>query len=237
MATRTRKTTTPDTQPKPARKRAPRKTSTPRPRLSLAKPPVPNDPQPTTDDDPQPTTIVDLRHPLKPRRRLFVGPMGPNEQAAIRAALAAAANRLPIPVSTWNGSTAQLADGTLLIHNPGPDRTFTAHIACPHGAIHGYPITTHTDLQDARTLTHACERDHTPHIDDTGLDWDKAITRGIYPAPAPKPPAVLQLREGVRRANAAAADTQPLSLKDIADGVTARAAADTETPKEHPDHE
>ncbi|MDX3532546.1 hypothetical protein P1P75_40680, partial [Streptomyces sp. ID05-39B] len=179
---------------------------------------------------------VDLRHPLTARRRLFTGPMGVNEQAAIRAALDAAASRLPIPVRAWNGSTTTLTDGTHITHNPGPDRRFTAQIACRHGAIHGWPITTYTDLREARALTHACERPHTPPTTDTDgtpLNWDKAITRGIHHAPAPKPPAVLQLREGVRRANAATAETQPLSKDDITAGLAAR-AADTETPKEHP---
>ncbi|WP_143661821.1 hypothetical protein, partial [Streptomyces glaucescens] len=65
-----------------------------------------------------PAATVDLRHPLPVRRRVFVGPMGVTEQAAIRAALAAAAARLPIPVSAWHGPTARLADGTLLTHTP-----------------------------------------------------------------------------------------------------------------------
>ncbi|MDX3179537.1 hypothetical protein PV382_46035, partial [Streptomyces scabiei] len=59
-------------------------------------------------------TVVDLRHPLPVRRRVFVGPMGAHEQAAIRAALASAAARLPIPVRAWNGPPALLADGTVL---------------------------------------------------------------------------------------------------------------------------
>lgn len=180
-------------------------------------------------------TIVDLRRPLTVRRRLFVGPMGPHEQAAIRAALDAARLHLPIPVRTWNGSQAQLADGTLLIHNPGPDRYFTAHIACPHGATHGWPITSLTDLKEARAVTRTCQRPHTePTTDDNDIhqyDWDKAITHGIAPTAPPKPTAVQFLREGIRRAEATKADTQPLSLDDIAEGLTARAA---DQPKEHP---
>ncbi|KPI31394.1 hypothetical protein OV320_2610 [Actinobacteria bacterium OV320] len=197
-----------------------------RPRAAKAAPkPTPKKTTPTP-------AAVDLRHLLKPRRRLFTGPMGPNEQAAIRAALDTARAALPIPVRTWNGSTANLTDGTLLTHNPGPDRLFTAHIACRHGAIHGYPITTHTDLREARALTHACERPHTNPTDD-GMNWDKAITGGVHPAPAPKPGVVVQLREGIRRAAATKAETQPLTLADIAEGLAAR-TADAETAKEHP---
>lgn len=209
------------TPPKP-RTRAPRKTTAPT--LAVVKD------QPQQDDPKTTPTVIDSRDPLKVRRRLFVGPMGAHEQAAIRAALASASLRLPIPVSTWNGSTAQLADGTLLIHNPGPDRTFTAHIACRRGSIHGYPITSHHDLKTARALTHACERRHTANTPgDNGLeyDWHKAAGHGVQPTN--------RLSEGLKAAKKAAAVTQPLSKQEIADGLAAR-AADTETPKEHPDH-
>lgn len=202
----------------PAKPRTPRKTTTPA--LSLVK----DDAKP---DPAEATTQVDHRDPLPVRRRLFVGPMGASEQAAVRAALAAAAARLPIPVRTWNGSSAALADGTLLIHNPGPDRHFTAHIACRHGAIHGWPIHTLRDLGEARALTHACERRHSSTAE------DKAITHGVGPVPAPKPPAIHFLREGVRRATAAKAETQPLTADAIAEGIAAR-TPDTETAKEHP---
>lgn len=201
MATRTSDKQT-SAKKTPAKKTAPRK-ATQRKTVPAA--------ELTTDDRP---TIVDLRHPLPVRRRLFTGPMGVQEQAAIRAALAARAIHLPVPVRTWNGSTAQLADGTLLIHNSGPDRTFTAHIACRHGAIHGHPITSHTDLHEARAVTHACERPHGPE------DADSAITHGVTPAPTPKLPAVLALREGVRRAEATKTDMQ--------------ARVDADQPKEHP---
>lgn len=248
----------------PAAKRAtPAKPRTPRPRTRKATGPALSLVKENTTADK--ATVVDLRHPLKTRRRLFAGPWGPTEQAAIRAALDSARLRLPVPVSTWNGSTAQLADGTLLIHNPGPDRYFTAHIACPHGAIHGWPITTYRDLAVARGQAAECDTTHAEPSQDpdgieTELDWHTAITRGVAPVAQPKPSAVFQLREGVRRAEAAKADTQPLqqeraladtlahssnatdethpmSLDDIAEGLAARAAeqsADTDQPKEHP---
>lgn len=218
-----KKTTAKRTPPKPRapRTRTPRKTTAPA--LSLVKDQPPQ-------DQPEPAaTIVDFRHPLKVRRRLFVGPMGPGEQAAIRAALDSARLQLPIPVRTWNGSQAQLADGTLLIHNPGPDRVFTAHIACRRGAIHGYPITSHQDLKAARAITHACERRHTantPGDDGLEYDWHKAAGHGAQPTN--------RLSDGLKAAKKAAADTQPLSKQDIADGLAAR-AADTETPKGHPE--
>lgn len=224
------KRTTP-AKPRAARTRTPRKATAPA--LSLVKE--------TTSADK--ATVVDLRYPLTPRRRLFVGPMGPHEQAAIRAALDSARLRLPIPVRTWNGSTAQLTDGTLLTHNPGPDRYFTAHVACPHGAIHGHPITSYRDLAVARDQTAQCTTPHAaagpdPDGIEDELDWHTAITRGVGPVAQPKPPAVHFLREGVRRAEATKADTQPLPLDDIAEGLAARAAeqtADADQPKEHPE--
>ncbi|MFJ8727716.1 hypothetical protein [Streptomyces sp. NPDC093269] len=193
------------------------------------------------------STVVDTRPPLTVRRRLFTGPMGANEQAAVRAALASAALRLPIPVRTWNGSQAQLADGTLLIHNPSPDRIFTAQIACRHGAIHNHPIRSEQGLREARAVTKACDRRHSEPTqrEDATYDWDKAITRGVGPITQPKAPIVLAFREGIHRANSAAADTQPMSRKDIDAGLEARATAanaetqpiptlpDEETAKEH----
>lgn len=207
--------------------RTPRKTSTAK--KTTRKTTAKTSNKPTTDER---TTTVDLRHPLPVRRRLFVGPTGPSELAAIRAALAAAAARLPVPVRAWNGPTAHLDDGTVLTHTPphattDQPPTFIAHVPCTHGAHHEYLIHTTRDLAGARAVTRTCETHHGSEPADT------AITRGVGPAPQPKPPVVLQLREGVRRATAATAETQPLSLTDITDGLTTR-TADTEQPKEHP---
>ena len=166
-------------------------------------------------------TVVDLRHPLPVRRRLFVGPMGAHEQAAIRAALASAAARLPVPVRAWNGPTAHLDNGTVLTHTPhhattDQTPTFIAHLPCRHGATHQHLIHTARDLAAARTDTNRCD--------------------GLHGTDLPKPPAVVQLREGVRRATASAADTQPLNRDEIDAGLADRAAAaDTDSPKEHPE--
>jgi hypothetical protein len=189
----------------------------------------------TTPPAPDRGTTVDLRHPLPIRPSGIVGPLSATEQYAVRAALASAALQLPIPVRAWNGSQAHLTDGTLLIHNPAPDRHFTAHIACPYGAIHGWPINSASDLREARTLTRTCTAVHAqPTRDDGGreYDWNKAIHHGTAPVPAPKAPAVFQLREGIRRAEASALETQPLSRDQITAGLHDR--AHNEQPKEHP---
>lgn len=144
-------------------------------------------------------TIVDLRKPLPVRRRVFVGPMGAQEQAAIRAALASAAAQLPIPVRTWNGPTAHLTDGTVITHTPA----------------HAYTIHTAQELHRARQITALCNQ-----------TTDTAPT-----TPQPNP-AVRALGDALTRAKTAAADTQPLTLADITNGLEAR--ADAEVPKEHP---
>lgn len=213
-----RGSTTPATRQRTTRTR---KQADDAPVLTLVKPGAK---APTTDTG----TVTRPLPKLAVRRKLFVGPMGPNEQAAIRAALDAARLALPIPVRTWNGSQAQLGDGTLLIHNPGPDRVFTAHIACRHGAIHGYAITSVQDLKTARAITPACERRHstpTPGDNATQLDWDKAIHHGVR--------RTSRLGEGVQQIRKTVAETQSMSKKAIAEGLAAR-AADHETPKEHP---
>jgi hypothetical protein len=176
---------------------------------------------------------VTVLHPQVPvRRRIFVGPMGATEIAAVRAALAAASAALPVPVRAWNGPTAQLADGLLLIHNPGPDRIFTANIACPHGAIHGWPIRTRDDLTEARAVTRICQTRHATPDETTGLDWDRAITHGVTPLTQPVV-KVSRLAEGLKTAKKAAADTQGLSRDDIDAALANR--ADTDQPKEHPE--
>jgi hypothetical protein len=224
MATRARKaapsTPAKKTTTKKATARAPRKRTAKKttPALTLV--------QPAKDTDT--ATQVDTRDRLTVRRRLFVGPMGPNEQAAIRAALASAALRLPVPVRTWNGSTANLTDGTILIHNPSPDRVFTAHIACRRGSIHGYPITSADDLKTARAVTHACERrhaDNTPADDGAELNWHKALGHGIQPTS--------RLGDGLQTARKTVADTQPLSTDEIAAHI-AQQIADQDAAKEHP---
>jgi hypothetical protein len=176
-------------------------------------------------------TVTVLRPQLPVRRRIFVGPMDATELASVRAALAAASAALPVPVRAWNGPQAQLADGTLLIHNPGPDRIFTAQIACPHGAIHGCPITTRHDLTEARAVTRICQTRHTSTTgEDT--DWDRAITQGVTPLTQPVV-KVSRLAEGLKTAKKAAADTQGLALDEIAAGLTNR--ADQDQPKGHPE--
>jgi len=165
-------------------------------------------------------TVVDLRRPLPIRRKVFVGPMGVQEQAAIRAALAAAAARLPVPVRAWHGPTAHLTDGTLITHTPAhatteTTPTFQVAIRCPHGATHAYTIHTAQELHRARQITALCEQ----RTDAAPQD----------PQPNPK---VRALGDALTHAHTTSADTQPLTRADIDAHIANH--ADTETPKEHP---
>lgn len=184
---------------------------------------------------------VDLRKPLPTRPRPVVGPLGATEQAAVRAALASAMLRLPIPVTAWHGPTAQLQDGTRITHTdvkppafntPTDPPQFTAHVPCPYGAIHEHLVYSAADLTEARAVTRTCTTAHGT------ADQHHALIHGVRPHPEPKTPVVLQLREGIHRANSAAAETQPLSTSRIAVGLEARtAAAADEEPKEDPTHD
>ena len=187
---------------------------------------------------PTPATLVDLRKPLPTRRPTCVGPLSTTEQAASRAALASAMARLPIPVLAWHGPTARLADGTRITHTdprppafntPAQPPEFTAHVPCPHGATHQHRIHSAADLTEARITARACTTAHGTS------EHQRALTEGVSPLIPPKIPTVFPLREGIRRANASTAETQPLPLNQIAAGLTERAttAAD-EQPKEHP---
>ena len=162
------------------------------------------------------TTVVDLRRPLPVRRRVFVGPMGAVEQAAIRAALAAAAARLPVPVRSWRGPVAHLHDGTVLTHTPAhatadQTPTFTAAIRCPHGAIHAYTIHTAQELYRARLLTGQCDQ-----------------STATAPEPPQPNPAVRALGDALTRARSATAETQPIP-------VITPVRVDQEPAKEHPE--
>ncbi|MEW2266912.1 hypothetical protein [Streptomyces sp. NPDC047868] len=228
MTTRTRKATgsTPEKNTaakKPARTRRnnPAKapaTNTAPPSLSLVKP-APS-PQPAPDRN----TLVDLRHRLPVRRQSATGPYTPQQLTEARACQASAMAALPIPHLLWlaqpdGRAAARLTDGTFIVHTAYRGPQFTAHIRCPHGAIHQHSVTSGRELAEARAVTKGCERQHATD------KQNDAITRGVQrPTPAPKPAVVVQLREGVRRAKALHDDTEPLSLNDIAAGLEARTA-------------
>jgi len=265
MTARTRpaKNTTEADAPAPAKKAAakrapakPRATRTPRtrkttsPALSLVKE------QPTVQPQPA-VTLVDLRKPLKARRRNFVGTHTTAQLVEARACLASAMAQLPVPHLLWltqidGRAAARLADGTHLIHTHHRAPEFTAILRCPTGGLHTELVTNDRDLRAARTITATCTRRH----DDTdpgagGYDWHKAATLGVQKL---IPARLSPLNVGLQAVKKATAKTQPLDLNVIADGLAARAAdtqpmsseqiaahiaeqlaADTDQTREHPE--
>jgi hypothetical protein len=100
--------------------------------------------------------------------------------------------------------------GARLDHTPADDAPFHANTPCPQGVTHRHPVRTIADLKDAEGIAKAC------------TDWHGEAK-----------PQHLSARLQV--AKKSVAKTQSMSKQEIADGLAARAAAaDTETPKEHP---
>lgn len=128
---------------------------------------------------PNPSTPTNPHKPLPVRRRDFTGPYTPHQLTEARAALASATAQLPIPTLLWltqiNGrAAARLGDGTLLTHNgPHHQPNFTAHIPCPHGALHEHTVHTAHDLATARTLTRTCTTPHGPQQPTKHADTDQ----------------------------------------------------------------
>lgn len=218
---------------KTAAKRAPAKPRPPRARTQKAAAPalslVKQQPEPAV-------TIVDQRDPLPVRQRHFTGPHTKAQIIEARAALASATARLPIPHLLWltqidGRAAARLADGTHLIHTHERAPEFTAILRCPTGGLHTELVTNDRDLKAARAITATCIRRHDQTDPSAGTyDWHKAATLGIHKV---IPVRLSVLNVGLQAAKKATADTQPMPEQAIADGLAER-AADTETPKEHP---
>ena len=141
-----------------------------------------------------------------------------------------------------NTATRKLRDGSTLHYNLKA-RALTWQAVCRMGAVHIYPLATPSGATAARVHADLCNELHadlskiqrlTPdELEALGLlqtsTWARpdligdAITETI-PVPA----------DALNRATSSAADTQPISRAEIAEGLAAR-AADNETPKEHPE--
>lgn len=181
-----------------------------------------------------PQTTVDLRKPLKVRRRRFVGEHTSAQIVEARAVLASAMARLPIPSLLWLAQTdgraaATLADGTRLVHTHERAPEFTALVRCPTGGLHAELVTSDQDLRAARAVTATCNRRH----DGTdpaagGYDWHKAATLGVQTV---VPSRLSPLNAGLQTAKKANADTQSMSLDEIGAHIADQLA--DEQPKEH----
>lgn len=189
----------------PAKTTTAKKTATRKPAAKR----VPRSPR--TAAAPRPAlSLVKTPAPLSVRKPEFITEL---QLAAYHAALT---HGLPAgTIRDWrqrpDGTAARaFPSGALLAYTPddqsaAPFHTFTP---CNQGAHHADPIHTPADLRTAAARATHC---HTRHY-------------------TPKQTAA----EGLQAALKATTATQPLPLAAIADGLTAR-AADTETPKEHPE--
>ncbi|MGW1468502.1 hypothetical protein ACWCPT_29670 [Streptomyces sp. NPDC002308] len=162
----------------------------------------------TTTVDPAPVTHLPYRQPT----------VTDAQANAASATLYAGSIRIHAPHTTWTGhntntATTDLDTGTRLLYtrNPGHalGRIEAAH-ECPHGIWHTQPIA------DGRELP--------------------AFTQAATECTAHNPRAqrAQALGTGIHRATTSAHDTQTLTRDDIDAGLTARAAADTDQMKEHP---
>lgn len=108
-------------------------------------------------------------------------------------------------------TTRPLEDGSHL-HYTQTTRTLRWHTPCPMGAVHEYVLRTPADTEAAQVDAEGCTRPHwTPPPTNTGT----------------------HLAARLQTAHKAAADTQPMSIREIAAGITAH--ADHDQPKGHPE--
>jgi hypothetical protein len=140
---------------------------------------------------------LSLVKPIPPlARRHPVTPVTVCEAAAGRAAMAARAARIQVPVLAWYGhpdgtATARLAhDGTHLHHRDHGPTPFTAAVPCPGGSHHIHSVAGPADLDAARRATTACDQ---IHADFTG--WSDIATRDLTAAFAAGRARVLPLHQ------------------------------------------
>ncbi|MFE0207065.1 hypothetical protein [Streptomyces sp. NPDC058985] len=223
MTTRTRKTTAKKTTPskKTAAKKTtagPRTRKPTQPRLSLVKP-----------------------TPTRPTRALdFIA------DTQIYAVHAARQAGLPTHrIRDWRDhrdgtATRPLTDGSTL-HYTHTTRTLRWQATCPMGAVHEYTLTTPSTAAAARVHAARCQQPHADLAAIPPLTPDELADLGILHAPTWAQPVLLgdaitetiPVPTGtVARAAASATATQPLSTREIAAGIAAR--ADNDTAKEHP---
>jgi len=147
-------------------------------------------------------------------------------------------------------ATRALRDGSHLHYNQAT-RTLTWQALCPMGATHEYELASPSTAAAARVHADRCR---TPHFDTstiTPLTADELEALGILHTPTWARPALpgepatesipvplpdrqpRALADALTRSHASTTDTQPLTADEITAGLAAR-AADTETPKEHP---
>lgn len=136
-------------------------------------------------------------------------------------------------------ATRPLTDGSTL-HYTLATRTLRWQAVCPMGAIHEYVLTSPSTAAAARVHADLCQTEHADLTTVHPLTPDELEALGIHTGPTwarplPGEPATQSIplpARAVARATASAADTQPMSTREIAASIAAR--ADNDTAKEHP---
>jgi hypothetical protein len=227
MATRAAKTTA-------------KKTATPAKKTTAAR--APRTRKTTTAKKTQPRlSLVKPTPALPPRPRDFI------TDAQIYATHTAKKAGIPIHrIREWTDhqdgtATRILTDGYL--HYTHNTRTLTWRATCRMGALHTYILDNPSTAAAARVQAATCEELHADLSTVPPLTADELEAEGLLQTPTWARPDDLAGEitatipvpaDPVIRATASAAETQPMSKQAIAEGLAARAAADTETPKEHP---
>jgi hypothetical protein len=141
-------------------------------------------------------------------------------------------------------ATRALRDGTL--HYTHETRTLTWQTTCRMGAVHTYTLDSRAAAAAARVQAATCEELHADLSNQKPLTANELEAAGLLQTPTWARPDILGddftdtkviPDEPINRATASAADTQPLSRQEIAEGIAARTAAraaDSDTAKEHP---
>ncbi|MFD8488690.1 hypothetical protein [Streptomyces sp. NPDC059712] len=165
----------------------------------------------TRKTTPPPLTLVN-----PPRPRLTRRPTHWMTDLQGYATLAARLAGITTPhIQAWqdhqDGTTTRPLDDGSHLHYTQATRTLRWHTPCPMGAVHEYVLRTPADTDTAQADVADCTRLHwTPPPNNTGTHLTARLQAAVK----------------------AAADTQPMSIREIADGITAR--ADNDQPKGHP---
>ena len=147
-------------------------------------------------------------------------------------------------------TTRPLKDGTL--HYTQDTRTLTWQATCRMGAVHTYRLDSPSTAAQARVLAATCEQLHADLTTIRPLTRGELADLGLHPGPTWARPDLLgdditetiplpdhrdrALGDTLTHSKTGTDDTQPMSQQQITEGLAARAAADNDQPKDHPDH-
>lgn len=244
--TRTAKKTADTPAPATARKTAAKKTT-----AAASRPPRKRTPRKQTPGAPK-LSLVKTPKPAEGREKPFM-----TDTQGFATLAARMVGITTINIRDWrdhrnNTCTRPLRDGSTL-HYDLNTRTLTWQAVCRMGAVHQYELTSHSMACAARLHADACTELHadlstvpaltadelealgllqTPTWARPDLIGDDFTDTKIVPLPDREPRA---LADTLAHSGSDTAETQPMSTAAIADGLAERAAAaDDETPKEHP---